>query len=182
MKKFLKSLCLIILGLIFLLITLIIGAQLLENFNYNYRYSIAMPTIIGEFNISDNYIHIAGLENIIGDNIASLTYSELYCIPSRKWCNENYFGIMGLGNQISIFPYNKEYTIKYIDNNKILFDNGAFISGEIDLNSKTLIYTIKNAGFEHNETRKIEVITNNKEIEKLEKKIIKKHLKRRMFK
>ena len=82
---------------------------------------------------------------------------------------------IGLG-KISIFPYHNEYEITYADENKILFKSDDVIdatTGEIDLNSKTLVYTVKNAGFNHNETRKIKIETDSNKIKEIEQEIIK---------
>ena len=127
------------------------------------------------------------LKNIIDDNIATLNINETSCSLAKFMmsCLENRAVISGLGKQISIFPYHREYKIKYADKNRIIFSEEyptlSEVSGEIDLNSKTLIYTVKNAGINRNETRKIEVITDNAKIQELEKKIISKYLRKRMF-
>ena len=130
---------------------------------------------------------VIGVENIIDDNIATLNINETSCSLAKFMmsCLENRAVISGLGKQISIFPYHREYKIKYADKNRIIFSEEyptlSEVSGEIDLNSKTLIYTVKNAGINRNETRKIEVITDNAKIQELEKKIISKYLRKRMF-
>ena len=180
MKKVLKNFGICLLGIILLIVLLLFTNVIADQYNYNHKYSIAMPTIMGEYNVSNDSIKISGLNNIKNENIGSLVYTEMYCIPSRKYCSENRFGVMGLGNQISIFPYHYEYAIKYADKNKILFEDDLFTSGEIDLNAKTLVFTVKNAGIDNKETRIIEILTDNKEIEKLEKKIISKYLKRKI--
>jgi len=180
MKKFLKILGICILGIILLIVLLLFTNIISDQYTYNHKYSIAMPTILGEFEAKNDYVKISGLNNIKNDNIANLVYTEMTCIPSRKYCSENRFGVMGLGNQISIFPYHYEYAIKYADKNKILFEDDLFTSGEIDLNAKTLVFAVKNAGIDNKETRIIEILTDNKEIEKLEKKIISKYLKRKI--
>lgn len=180
MKKFFKYLVFCLLGIMLLIVLFIFSNLISDQYKYNHKYSIAMPTILGEFNAENDYVKISGLNNIKNDDIANLVYSEMTCIPSRKYCSENRYGIMGLGNQISIFPYHYDYTIKYADKNKILFEEDTKTSGEIDLNAKTLVFTIKNAGFDSKETRIVEIITNNEEIEKLEKKIISKYLKRKI--
>ena len=181
MKKFLKYISYSLLSVILILVAFILLSELVENYNYNHKYSIAMPDILGQFDIDNGNIRISGIENIINDDIASLNYNETECNLHWKTCKENRVAIIGLGNQISIFPYHKEYKMKYADKNKILFDDGFLTIGEIDLNAKTLTYTQNNTGIEHNQTRKIEIITNNKDIEKLEKKIIRKYLKRKCF-
>ena len=190
MKKFLKIVCCILLTFILLIISLILLREIINQYNYNYKYSIAMPEIYGSFN---NYINekntiyknvkVSGLENIINDEIASLGINETNCILDYQKCYENRVAINGLGGQISIFPYSNEYNIKYSDKNKIIFSNEiGNVIGEIDLNNKILIYTIKGTFFNEKEVRQVEIITDNKKIEKLEKQIIKKHLKRKWFK
>lgn len=180
MKKFLKILGICILGIILLIVLLLFTNIISDQYTYNHKYSIAMPTILGEFEAKNDYVKISGLNNIKNDKIANLVYSEMTCIPSRRYCSENRFGIMGLGNQISIFPYHYEYTIKYADKNNILFEEDIKTSGEIDLNAKTLVFTLKNTGFDSKETRIVEIITDNKEIEKLEKEIISKYLRKKI--
>lgn len=179
MKKILKVLGICLLGIILLILLLVFLNIIVNQYNYNYKYSIAMPTIIGEYNVSNDMIQISGLNSIKNDNTANLVYTEMTCVPSQKYCSENRFGVMGLANQISIFPYHYEYSIKYADKNKILFEGESRILGEIDLNAKTLVFTVKN--IDTNEARIIEVLTNNEDIEKLEKKIISKYLKRKIL-
>lgn len=150
-----------------------------QKYLYNHKYSIAMPTITGEFDIEDKFIKISGIKNYTKEQVATLSYSELNCLPTfiDKPCTELSVVVSGWGDAVYIFPYQEEYKIKYMDKNKILFSNfDNTKTGEIDLNFKTLIYTIKNDKL-NNEVQKIEVITDNEEIEKLEKYIIKKYLK-----
>lgn len=177
-KKFFKFICIGLLYIVVLIIALILWGQISNRYNYNYKYSIAMPTIIGKFEIYDDYIQVWGLNKIIDDEIANLVYSEFSCVPSERVCMENRVGFSGLGGDVFIFPYYSEYNISHIDNNKILFNKNKNLFGEIDLNSKTLIFTEKNAGINGNKIRKTQVITDNNEIEKLEKKIIRKYLKK----
>ena len=185
MKRLFNNLFINLFFVFTLLFVLIMGFKLVDYYNNNCRYSIAMPTIIGQFNTDNHWIEIYGVENIINDNIATLNINETTCSIKFMQCNENRIVITGLGNQISIFPHYNEYKIKYADKDRIIFVQNfpslSEVSGEIDLNSKTLIYTVKNAGINHNETRKIEIITDNAKIQVLEKKVISKYLRKKMF-
>ena len=180
MKKIFKFIGIGLLCIIVLIIALILWGEISSQYNYNHKYSIAMPTILGKFEIYDDYIQVWGLNKFIDDEIANLLYSEFSCVPSERVCIENRIGVTGIMSDIFLFPYHYEYNISHIDNNKILFEKDENSFGEIDLNSKTLIFTEKNAGINRNEIRKTQVITDNKEIEKLEKRIIKKIFKKRM--
>ena len=180
--KFFKWVGIIFLTLIGLLFLLYLWGEITSQYNYNHKYSIAMPTIVGNYYNINNIVKVSGLENIINEQIASISYNETSCFIQDNICYENRFSIAGLGNQISIFPYSHDYPIKYKDKNKIVY--GDYIENttcEIDLIMETLTCTLKKAGFE-NKPRKIEVITDDKEIEKLEKKIIRKYLKKEWFK
>ena len=181
-KKIFKWVGIIFLTLIVGLLLLYLWGEITSQYNYNHKYSIAMPEIPGKFYISDDYIEIWGLNKIKNDEIANLLYTELKCIPSQKYCVENRLGVMGFGRGTSMFPYHYEYYIKYMDNDKILFEEDSDSFGEINLNAKTLTFTQKHAGINSNLTRELEVITDDKEIEKLEKKIIRKYLKKEWFK
>ena len=182
LKKLFKGLGYTVLGgFLFILCFFLLG-KISGQYTFNHKYSIAMPTILGKFEVKNDYIQIWGLNKIIDDEIANLLITEFTCIPSLKHCAENRVGITSWANEVIIAPYHYEYYIKFADNNKILFEENKNSYGEINLNTKKLIFTQKNAGFEGNLTRKIEVITDNKEIEKLEKKIIRKYLKKEWFK
>lgn len=186
MKKIVYRLLIGLFSIFILLLLLIIGSYFADFYNSNFKYSIATPQIMGEFRTDNNSIYVYGIENIVGEDIATLNINETRCMlsTSEKSCFENRVVIIGLG-EINVFPYHKEYRIKYADKNKILFDDKysdiSETSGEIDLNSKTLTYTVKNAGINNNETRRIEVITDNQVIEKTEKQIIRRYLRKRLF-
>lgn len=161
-------------------IILIVGHILIDFYNINYRYSIAMPVILGDFYINGDYIKIEGIENIINDEIATLGINEFTCDLFYKTCYENRAVVVGLAGQTNIFPYHNEYKITYYDKNKIIFKNDSLIkSGEIDLDMKTLVFNT--TSIFNKEPRKIEIITNNEQIKKLEKNIIKKHLKKKFL-
>ncbi len=183
MKKVLEILGTVFVCLVILYFVFLICCKLKNNWDYNHKYSISMPTITGEFNIDGDWIHIYGLENLISnnDNIASLNVTELDCSLNYNKCSLNRVNIIGLWNSITIGAVNEEYNIKYKDKNKIIFsDLTERKTGEIDLNFKTASYTIKNAGL-NNETRRYEILTNNQKIEKLEKMVIKKYLKKKFW-
>lgn len=176
MKKFFKVLGYTVLGFIFLILGIYLFDKISSQYNYNYKYSIAMPTIIGKYNKNNDFVEVEGLLKDF-DNTESLNYSETVCDFKYNTCNETRAAIT---KGVFIFVYNDDFLIRYKDKNKIIFSNYAETKiGEIDLNTKKLEYTIKPLNAEIN---KIEVITDNKEIEKLEKKIIKKYLKKQWFK
>ena len=121
MKKWLKITGYIIIGITLLLTTIIFAQTVYDTYNYNIRYSITMPKIVGQFNVNNDFIQIWGLNNIINDDIATLTYSELSCIPSRKYCSEKRISISGLGNRTVFVPTSEEYIIRY-NNKNTLYD------------------------------------------------------------
>lgn len=182
LKKILKVVGYTILGLITLLIVLYLCGEITNQYNYNHKYSIAMPTIVGMFETNNDYVNVYGLENSFEGDLRGLHINDTSCFLSINQCIEKRAVVTGFGNQIGIYAYYDEYAIKYADKNKIIFSNLiGNVTGEIDLNLKTLIYTIKNQQLK-NGFEKIEIITDNKEIEKLEKKIIRKNLKKEWFK
>lgn len=186
--KILTRIIQVFLMLLILLLILILGAEIIKIYNYNHKYSIPMPIILGEFRDYSNkensirHVSVFGLESIVNDDIASLNINETSCFITNKSCIEKRAVALNL-YEVSIFPYYNEYKITYIDENKILFKSVTSndVTGEIDLNHKTLFYTVKNAGFNGAQTRKIEIITDNQRIEELEKKIIRKYLKMKLF-
>lgn len=179
MKKFLKGVGYALLSLIALLIILFLCGEISTQYKYNHQYSIAMPKIIGEFEVRNNSVTIFGVEKSLNDELMSLRINETKCYSNI--CQEKRAVISGIGGN-GVYPYYKEYKIKYADKNKIIFGDAIGIfTGEIDLNAKTLIHTIRYDNLK-NGFEKIEVITDNKEIKKLEKQIIRKYLKRKWFK
>lgn len=62
MKKILIFLSVCLFGAILLIALLTLSNTISKH--YNYKYSIAMPTIIGEYSVSNDFIKIAGLNNI----------------------------------------------------------------------------------------------------------------------
>ena len=77
MKKFFKIICIGLLCIVVLIIALILWGQISNRYNYNYKYSIAMPTIIGKFEIQDGYIQVWGLNKIINEESAN---SLVFCL------------------------------------------------------------------------------------------------------
>lgn len=145
----------------------------------NYIYSIPMPKIIGDFNYgtANDFVRVLGVEKIVGEETAGLGYTELTCFFKSKTCTEYRWAVSNISG-IAIFPYFNEYKIKYKDENKLLFsDYTRNVNGEIDLNAETLSYTIKKAGLDLT-PRKVEIVTDFKEIKKLEKHIISKYLRK----
>lgn len=143
-----------------------------DYYNYNVKYSIAMPEILGGFNVADTgYISIQGIEK--GKNIGRLSYVDFYCYED---CHKLTATISGISSSNYIQTGYDDYKITYRDNDKILFKNDVgVVSGEIDLNAKTLLYTIKYP----DSIEQIEVITDNEKIKNLEKKIIRKYLRKK---
>lgn len=167
------------------LLTLIVIAfgflYILPYFKQNIIYSIAMPKIVGKFNYDKelNTVSVEGLENIINEKTASLAYSEIFCMIEYNRCTENRLAISNLTNENMMFPYHNEYKINYFGNNKLIIsDNDKKITGEIDLIAKTITFTTISM---FNEPRKIEILTDNEQIAKLEKEIIHKYLKVKLF-
>lgn len=171
-----KTIGLITIGFI-CLILLFIGFSFISRYYIiHVKYSIPMPQIIGYFirNKEKNSINICGLENIINENTASLSYTELNCLLGHNVCYENRYSISNLRG-VMIFPYSNEYVIKYQDQNKIIISNYVGkTTGEIDLITETVTFTTRS--FFDNSPRRIEIITDNEKIKKLEKEIIKKYL------
>lgn len=167
--------------LITLIITVLSFLYFLPYFKQNMVYSIAMPEIIGKFNYDKklNTVSIEGLENIINEKTASLAYSEIFCMIEYNRCTENRLAISNFANKNMMFPYHNEYKINYFGNNKLIISNDDNnVTGEIDLIAKTITFTTTTMS---NKSRKIEILTDNKKIAKLEKEIIRKYLKVKLF-
>lgn len=150
-------------------------------FKQNIVYSIAIPEIAGKFNYNKelNTVDIEGLENIINEKTASLAYSEIFCMIKYNRCTENRLAVSNFANKNMMFPYHNEYKINYFGNNKLIISNDDNnVTGEIDLIAKTITFTTTSM---FNEPRKIEILTDNKQIAKLEKEIIRKYLKVKLF-
>lgn len=168
-------------GCLFTIIIIILGFLYLPSyFEQNITYSIAMPKIVGKFDYNKdlNIISIWGLENIINEKTATLAYSEISCIIKNNRCTENRLAISNLANKNTMFPYHNEYKINYFGNNKLIISDDNNITGEIDLIAKTITFTTTTMS---NEPRKIEILTDNEKIAKLEKEIIRKYLKVKLF-
>lgn len=170
------------LGYLFILIVVILGFLYLPSyFKQNVMYSIAMPKIVGKFDYDKklNTVSIEGLENIINEKTASLAYSEIFCMIEYNRCTENRLAVSNFANKNMMFPYHNEYKINYFGNNKLIIssdDNN--VTGEIDLITKTITFTTTSM---FNKPRKIEILTDNEKIAKLEKEIIRKYLKVKLF-
>lgn len=170
------------LGCLFtLIIVILIFLYLPSYFRQNITYSIAMPEIIGKFNYDKelNTVNIEGLENIINEKTASLAYSEIFCMIEYNKCTENRLAVTNFTNKNMMFPYHNEYKINYFGNNKLIISNDDNnVTGEIDLIAKTITFTTTSM---FNEPQKIEILTDNEKIAKLEKEIIRKYLKVKLF-
>lgn len=169
-------------GCLFTIIIIILGFLYLPSyFEQNITYSIAMPKIVGKFDYNKdlNIISIWGLENIINEKTASLAYSEIFCMIDYNECTENRLAVTNFTNKNMMFPYHNEYKINYFGNNKLIISNDDNnVTGEIDLIAKTITFTTTSM---FNEPRKIEILTDNEKIAKLEKEIIHKYLKVKLF-
>ena len=163
--------------LLSVIIILWVSSKLKSYIEDNFIYSIPMPNWIGQFTQNGDSIYIDGIEKIVDEETASLAYCEISCSLNFRTCWEKRLAFSNLGNYSMVFPYEKEYEIKYKDKNKVIFSTDiGTITGEIDLNMKTLFFVHNNAGFVERKPRKIQIITNNEEIKKIEKHIIRKYL------
>lgn len=150
----------------------IISFVIWDNIERKYLYSIPLPEITGRFDLNSQGLVVWGVENVVGQNTATLKFVELECYDRK--CVENSISIMNLKG-VFMFPYHREYEIKYIDKNKILY-GGDNYSGTIDLINKTVSFSCL-GGFD-NKPRQIEIVTDNEKIKKLEKRIIRKYLRK----
>jgi hypothetical protein len=127
-----------------------------------------MPKIYGSFLPSDDYIWVHGIENIKTEDSASLVLVDLSCDLKAKYCTEEKVSIINFGG-VAMHPYVNEYNIVYKDKHKVIFGDGI-VKGDIDLIEKTVKYTYKHSG------KRTEIISNPSELYKMEKHIIRKHL------
>ena len=64
-----------------------------------------------------NFKIIDGIEKIVDEETASLAYCEISCSLNFRTCWEKRLAFSNLGNYSMVFPYEKEYEIKYKDKN-----------------------------------------------------------------
>ena len=191
LKKGAKVCCLIvgkIIGwLLVLLLVVILFFATLDWYECNYRYSIAMPKITGYFvkrddGFSANGIYTMSLkEKDEGEKSASLLLGSIDCYYKEKYCKEELVSIFNIGGVIML-PHIGEYDITYQDKNRIIYSDEYKTSVVVDLNQETITKTIyKTFMRETPKTQIDEFITDNAEIYKEEKRVIRKHLKKKFW-
>ena len=174
--------CFVLLGLIFLAWYFFYGL-----FETNYKYSIAMPNIAGYFIKNDEGFTANGIYTISpnekreGEKSASLLFGRIQCYYKWKYCEEELVSITNFG-EIMMFPHIEKYDIKYRDKDRVIYSDGYKASVVVDLNQETITKTlIKTFLRETPKTQIDEFITNSEEILKEEKRVIKKHLKKKLW-
>lgn len=167
--------CVIALIVSVVIIALIMKA--LETYESKVKYAIPMPHWIGRFDADKEAVYIDGIEIITGEETASLVYNELSCFLKLNQCHENRLSFVNIRG-VMVFPFSEAYSIKYKDKNKIIISNyTGTITGEIDLNMKTLFFVNTGGKYVKN-PRKTQVVTDTEEIKKLEKHIISRYLRK----
>lgn len=176
-KSYFSYMAYCVIALIVSVVIIALVMKAFETYESKVKYAIPMPHWIGRFDADKEAVYIDGIEKITGEETASLAYSELSCLLGLNQCYENRLSFVNIQG-VMVFPFNKEYIIKYKDKNKIIISNYAgTITGEIDLNMKTLFFV--NTGGNYAETpRKTQIITDTEEIKKLEKHIIRRYLRK----
>ena len=97
MKKVLIVFGKVILSLILLLIAVFMFFQILNWYNNNHKYSIAMPDIVGYFIKRDDGFTANGIYTISakekdkGKKSAILLFGTINCYYKEKYCKENTF-------------------------------------------------------------------------------------------
>lgn len=154
-------------------------------YEINISYSIAMPSIAGYFIKNNDYVTASGIYSISrkekdkGKQSASLLFGEVKCDYKTARCIEELVSIIRLG-EVYIIPHHNEYDITYRNKDKILFGDGYKTSGIVDLNQETITKTIHKT-FPTEKIQTDEFITDDIEILKEEKRIIRKYLKHKIF-
>jgi hypothetical protein len=174
--------CFVLLGLIFLAWHFFYGL-----FEANYKYSIAMPNIAGYFIKNDEGFTANGIYTISpnekreGEKSASLLFGRIQCYYKWKYCEEELVSITNLG-EIMMFPHVEKYDIKYRDKDRIIYSDDYKTSVVVDLNQETITKTLTKTFLRETPKTQIdEFITNSEEILKEEKRVIKKHLKKKLW-
>jgi hypothetical protein len=187
MKKVLIVFGKVILSLILLLIAVFMFFQILSWYNNNYKYSIAMPDIVGYFIKRDDGFTANGIYTISakekdkGEKSASLLFGTINCYYKEKYCKEELVQIMNFAGVV-MYPYVWEYDITYKDKNRIIYSDGYKTSVAVDLNQETITKTITKTFLQEKPKTQIdEFITDSNEILKEEKRAIRKHLKKKFW-
>lgn len=174
--------CLVILGLIVATFYFFYGF-----YETNYKYSIAMPEIAGYFIKNDNGFTANGIYTISskeinkGDKSASLLFGEINCYYKEKYCKEELVSVSNLDG-VRMFPHIWEYDIKYRDKDRIIYSDDYKTSVVVDLNQETITKTILKTFMREKPEKQIdEFITDTTKILKEEKRVIKKHLKKKIL-
>ena len=190
-KKRLKQFCIIVgktIGYLFLFLTAVIMfLKILSWYDDNYKYSIAMPDIVGYFIKHDDGFTANGIYTISakekdkGEKSASLLFGTINCYYEEKYCKEELVQIMNIAG-IVMYPYVWEYDITYRDKNRVIYGDGYKNSVVVDLNQETITKTIYKTFLQEKPKNQIdEFITNQSEIEKEVKCVIRKHLKKKFW-
>ena len=83
---------------------------------------------------------------------------------------------------VVMYPYVLEYDITYRDKNRIIYSDGYKTSVAVDLNQETITKTITKTFLQEKPKTQIdEFITDSNEILKEEKRVIRKHLKKKFW-
>lgn len=191
LKKDFKKFCLVvgkIIGSLFLLIlTLILFFQILDWFESNYRYSIATPSIVGYFISQENGFTANGIYTVSpkeknnGEKSASLLFGTINCYYDEKYCKEELVSVVNIGG-VMMYPHIERYDIKYRDNDRVIYNDDYKTSVVVDLNQKKITKTIlKTFSRDKPEKQIDEFIIEQSKISKEEKRVIKKHLRKKFW-
>jgi hypothetical protein len=159
----------------------------LDWYNINYKYSIAMPDIVGYFIKRDDGFTANGIYTISskekdkGEKSASLLLGTINCYYKENYCKEELVQIMNFAGVV-MYPYIWEYEIIYKDKNRVIYGDGYKTSVSVDLNQEMITKTITKTFLQEKPKTQIdEFITDSAEIYKEEKRVIRKHLKKRFL-
>ncbi len=191
LSKGFKSFCFVIgkivAGLFLLLLVLILFFLALTWYESNHKYSIAMPKIAGYFLDDKDSFSASGLYTISSkekdeeEKSASLLYGTIDCYYKYKYCKEELVSIMNFGG-IMILPHIWKYDIIYRDKDRLIYSDGYKTSVVVDLNQKTITKTITKTFMQETPKTQIdEFITDPAEIDKEEKRVIRKYLKHKFW-
>lgn len=187
MKNQIKFIGKIILCLILSLVTFFIFLKISSWYESNYKYSVAMPNIVGYFIKRDDGFTANGIYTISakekdkGEKSASLLFGAINCYYKEKYCKEELVQIMDFAGVV-MYPYVWEYDITYRDKNRIIYSDGYKTSVVVDLNQETITKTITKTFLQEKPKTQIdEFITDSNEILKEEKRVIRKHLKKKFW-
>lgn len=186
-KSFCLFVCKILGGFLLLIVVIFIFLSILDWYQSNYKYSIAMPKITGYFIKREDGFTASGLYTISqkekdkGEKSASLLYGSINCYYKERFCKEELVQVINIGG-VFIYPYIEEYDITYIDKNRVIYSDRGKNSVVVDLNQETITKTIYKTFLQETPKHQIdEFLTNQEEILKEEKRVIKKYLKKKFW-